>query len=70
MITDAAAAGAAAFLTGEPSEQSQGLAEELGVSFFAAGHHATERGGLLELQKRVEEEFSVETCFMEVDNPV
>lgn len=70
MITEAAEAGADAFLTGEPSEQSQGLALELGLSFYAAGHHATERGGLYRLMAWMREEFNLELCFIDIDNPV
>ena len=66
----AVTAGADAFVTGEPSEQSQGYAVELGVPFFAAGHHATERLGVQALQERIGEVWPVETRFLDVDNPV
>jgi dinuclear metal center YbgI/SA1388 family protein len=42
-IEQAINAGVDAFLTGEVSEQTVHLARESGVTFFAAGHHATER---------------------------
>ncbi len=45
-IVPAAALGLDAFITGEPAERSQGMAEELGIHFLAAGHHATERFGI------------------------
>jgi hypothetical protein len=41
----AIAAGADAYITGEISEPQMHLAREMGVSFIAAGHHATERYG-------------------------
>ena len=41
----AIAAGADAYITGEISEPQMHLAQEMGVSFIAAGHHATERYG-------------------------
>ena len=41
----AIAAGADAYITGEISEPQMHLAREMGVSFIAAGHHATERNG-------------------------
>lgn len=41
-LTEAAAAGCDAFITGETSEQSWHEAAELGCHLFACGHHATE----------------------------
>ncbi|MEI4269686.1 MAG: Nif3-like dinuclear metal center hexameric protein [Candidatus Dasytiphilus stammeri] len=38
--------GVDAFITGEVSEQTIHIARENGIHFFAAGHHATERGGI------------------------
>ncbi|MBO9534960.1 MAG: Nif3-like dinuclear metal center hexameric protein [Solirubrobacteraceae bacterium] len=70
-ITEAAALGLDAFVTGEPAERSQGMAEELGVHFFAAGHHATERFGIRELGERVAAEFAgVQHTFVDIANPV
>src|SRR5262249_13868892 len=45
-LTEAAAEGYDLFLTGEPEEPSLHLARELGVTFVAAGHYATERLGV------------------------
>src|SRR5690606_4931686 len=45
-IDQAIAAGVDAYLTGEVSEPTVHSARENGVSFFAAGHHATERYGV------------------------
>lgn len=44
-IDHAIAAGVDAFITGEISEHSTHSALENGISYFAAGHHATERYG-------------------------
>lgn len=66
----AAAAGVDLFVTGEASEQSQGLARELGVNFAAFGHHATERFGPSALCDLVAGEFGVRCVFVDVDNPV
>lgn len=66
----AAAAGADVYITGEPSEQSQGLARELGIPFIAAGHHATERFGPLLLGGWLEKRFGVEVEFIDIANPV
>ena len=63
-------AGAELFITGEPSEQSQGLAEELGAHFVAAGHHATERFGPRALGEHIAERFGIDVAFIDVPNPV
>lgn len=63
-------AGADLFITGEPSEQSQGYAEELGGNFIALGHHATERFGVRALGQHLASHFGVETRFIDVANPV
>ena len=48
-IEQAAAAGAQAFITGEPAERVMAQARELGVHFIAAGHYATETFGIRKL---------------------
>ncbi|XPE52371.1 Nif3-like dinuclear metal center hexameric protein [Shigella flexneri] len=45
-IDSAARFGVDAFITGEVSEQTIHSAREQGLHFYAAGHHATERGGI------------------------
>lgn len=67
---EALEAGAELFITGEPSEQSQGLAMELGGHFVAAGHHATERFGPRLLGEHLAERFGLEVSFVDVPNPV
>ena len=59
-----------AWLTGEPSEDSRALAAELGISFIAAGHYATETFGVQAVGRELEERFGVETTFIDVANPV
>ena len=46
MIDKAAELQADAYLTGEVSEPTVHSARELGIHFYAAGHHATERYGV------------------------
>lgn len=58
------------FISGEPSEQSQGIAHERGGNFAAFGHHATERTGVLALGEHLAEHFGIETRFIDVPNPV
>ncbi len=58
------------FLTGEISEQNVHLAQETGVAFIAAGHHATERYGVQALGDRLVKSFGLEHRFFDQDNPV
>jgi dinuclear metal center YbgI/SA1388 family protein len=69
-LTQAAAAGFDLFLTGEPEEPSLHLARELGITFVAAGHYATERLGVQALTARLAERFDVDWEFVELPNPV
>lgn len=66
----AIAQGVDAYLTGEISEQSYHLAQESGVAFIAAGHHATERYGIQALGNHLGAHFGLEHCYFELDNPV
>ncbi len=67
---DAAREGYDAFLTGEASEPSLHLARELGITFVAAGHYATERLGVQALAERLGERFDLPWEFIELPNPV
>ena len=58
------------FITGEPDEDSQYLAAELGVTMIAAGHYATETVGVRAVGQRLAKKFGVTTSFLAVDNPV
>jgi dinuclear metal center YbgI/SA1388 family protein len=66
----AVALGVDAFLTGEISEQNVHVAQETGVAFIAAGHHATERFGVLALGEHLSTRFGLEHQFFDQDNPV
>lgn len=69
-LPDAVAAGADAFLTGEPAERVMTEAQETGIHFIAAGHYATETFGVKRLGEHLEERFGVEHEFVDVPNPV
>lgn len=69
-VHEAAALGLDAFITGEPAERSQGAAEEEGIHFLAAGHHATERFGVRRLGDLLADEFGVDHRFVDIENPV
>ncbi|MBK1732595.1 Nif3-like dinuclear metal center hexameric protein [Thiococcus pfennigii] len=68
-IEQAALAGADAFLSGEISEQTAHLARELGIDYFAAGHHATERYGVQALGAHLAERFGLVHHYVDIDNP-
>ena len=65
----AIAAGADGFLTGEISEPQAHLARETGVSFFAGGHHATERYGAPAAAALVAQQLGIAHEFIDIDNP-
>ncbi|MGD9170669.1 MAG: Nif3-like dinuclear metal center hexameric protein [Candidatus Thiodiazotropha sp.] len=69
-IEQAAEQGLDAYISGEISEQTVHLARELGIHYFAAGHHATERYGVQALGRHLAEKFSLECRFFEVANPI
>jgi dinuclear metal center YbgI/SA1388 family protein len=69
-IERAAEAGMQAFVSGEVSEQTCHLARELGIHYFAAGHHATERYGVQALGGHLAERFGLEHHFIDIPNPV
>ena len=66
----AVALGVDAFLTGEISEQNVHVAQESGVAFICAGHHATERYGVQALGAHLAAQCAVEHRYFEMDNPV
>lgn len=66
----AIAQGVDAFISGEISEQSFHLAQESGVAFIAAGHHATERLGIQALGEHLAARFGLEHRFFDQENPV
>jgi dinuclear metal center YbgI/SA1388 family protein len=66
----AIAQGVDAYLTGEISEQNYHLAQESGVAFIAAGHHATERYGIQALGNHLGAQFALEHRYFESGNPV
>ncbi len=69
-IDQAIAAGVDLYLTGEASEQTVHSARENGISFIAAGHHATERYGIRALGDYLARRFAIEHLFIDCPNPV
>jgi dinuclear metal center YbgI/SA1388 family protein len=68
-INQAVIAGVDAYLTGEISEPTAHIARENGLSFFAAGHHATERYGVQALGEYLARHFSIKHQFIDCPNP-
>jgi dinuclear metal center YbgI/SA1388 family protein len=68
-IQAAADAGADLFFTGEVSEQTIHCADELGIHFIAAGHHATERYGIQALGEWLAAKSGIEVIFIDLPNP-
>lgn len=66
----AIAAGADCYVTGEISEQTVHLARESGIPFIAAGHHATERYGVMALGQHLRDALGLDCQFVEIENPV
>ena len=44
-------------------------AKELGIHYFACGHHATERYGVQALGAKVQKELGIEVAFFDDHNP-
>ena len=59
-----------AYISGEVSERTFYEAKELGVHYFACGHHATERYGVQRLAQAITNEFSIDTTYFELNNPI
>ncbi len=65
-IDSAARFGVDAFITGEVSEQTIHSAREQGLHFYAAGHHATERGGIRALSEWLNENTDLDVTFIDI----
>lgn len=68
-IEQAASAGVDAFITGEVSEQTVHIAREMGIVFYAAGHHATERYGVKALGEKLAAHTGLAVDFIDIPNP-
>ena len=69
-IDQAVLAGVDLYLSGEASEQTFHGARENGISFIAAGHHATERYGVQALGDYLARRFALEHIFIDCPNPI
>jgi dinuclear metal center YbgI/SA1388 family protein len=69
-ISQAIAAGADAYVTGEPAEHVPAEAREGEIHFLVAGHHATERFGVRALGDELALGFGIRHEFVDVPNPI
>ncbi|MCE3044763.1 Nif3-like dinuclear metal center hexameric protein [Legionella sp. 16cNR16C] len=69
-IEQAGALGVDAYISGEISERTYYQAKELGIHYFSAGHHATERFGIQTLGEHLAQHFNLQYQFIDSLNPV
>jgi len=68
-ITDAAELGVDAYISGEISEQTMHIADECGIHYYAAGHHATERYGIQAFGDHLASHYGISHQFIDIPNP-
>lgn len=69
-IHHALALGVDAFVTGEPAERLFHIAQETGIAFYAAGHHATERFGVQALGDHLAARFDIQHHYIDIPCPI
>ena len=69
-ITEAITMKVDAYISGEVSEPTFHAAQEMGVAYIAAGHHATERYGIQALGQHLSKKWGVEHQFIDIPNPI
>lgn len=69
-LEQAVAVGADAYVSGEVSEKTYHEAKEYGIHYFAAGHHATERGGVQAIADYLNQHTEITAEFVDCFNPV
>lgn len=70
MIEQAFSQGCDAYISGEISERTTHIARELGIDYFSAGHHATEKGGIMALGEELKDSLKLDISFIDIKNPV
>jgi len=68
-IVEAAEQGLDCYITGSFDEPIWDIAHERGVNFFALGHYATERVGVMALSKHLQAHFNLPSTFIDLANP-
>jgi dinuclear metal center YbgI/SA1388 family protein len=69
-IKEAIAMKVDAYISGEVSEPTFHAAQEMGIAYIAAGHHATERYGIQALGQYLSKKWGVEHQFIDIPNPI
>lgn len=69
-IENAHLLGVDAYISGEVSERTYYQAKEMGIHYFACGHHATERYGIQALGAHLASNYGLTHQFIDSDNPV
>lgn len=59
-----------AYISGEVSEPTFHVCQEMGIAYIAAGHHATERYGVAALGEHLQTALGVEHQFVDLFNPI
>ena len=59
-----------AFLTGDAKESTEYIAKEKKQNYIFAGHYNTERLGIIELGKRIADQFKINVKFLDLVNPL
>ena len=68
-LNDAAELGVDAYISGEISEQTTHEAEEQGLMYIAAGHHASERYAVQAFGSHLANRFNITHQHIDIDNP-
>jgi len=58
------------YLTGEVSEETFYLAKEEKIHFISAGHHATEKFGIIAITDYIRKNFGIPAEFFDTENPI
>jgi dinuclear metal center YbgI/SA1388 family protein len=69
-INDVLDLGVDAYLSGEISENTPAIATENNLLYISAGHHATEKGGVIALGNHLAQKFGIEHQFVDIKNSV
>lgn len=70
MIEQAFSQGCDAYISGEISERTTHIVRELGIDYFSAGHHATEKAGIMALGEELKDSLKLDISFIDIKNPV
>lgn len=70
LLQKAALSGADAFITGEVSEETYHITQEMKIHFFAIGHHTSEKFGIQALGLRLQKKYKFLVNFIDIPNPI